>query len=294
MATTEGALIQRVQIVRPIGRGAGSDVFLARDPANGHRYALKVVKRRSADDQKYIDQAVHEYEVARRLNHPNLLKAYDIRRKRRWGFLGICEVNTLLEYVDGQVLEQLQPELPVAVAILVEVARALEHMHGRGVCHADLKPNNVIVDWQGNVKVIDFGLAWLKGQDKQRIQGTRGYLAPEQVLHRRVTPRTDIFNFGVLAHRLLTGTMRSQRADGHAIGLSGMTLRDIRDMNPAVPERLARLVRRCCAEKPEQRPESMEQVRAELEAIAEQLQADRATIADHMQSVLQKRRRWQE
>ncbi len=293
MTTTEGSLIQRVQIVRPIGRGAGSEVFLARDPASGRRYALKVVKRDSAEDQKYVDQAIHEYEVVRRLSHPNILKAFDILLRRRWGWFGIREVRTLLEYVDGQVLEQLQPTIPVAVAVLSEVAAAMEHMHERGVCHADLKPNNIVVDWQGGVKVIDFGLAWIRGQNKQRIQGTRGYLAPEQVMHRRVTPKTDIYNFGVLAHRLLTGTMRSQRADGHAIGLSGMTLRDVREMNPEVPERLAALVRACCAEKPQQRPESIGVVRERLRAIAAELGAGPHVIADYMQGLLNRRRRWQ-
>ena len=282
--------MRRVEIVRRIGRGAGSEVFLTRDPTNGQRFALKVVVRRSAEDEKYLEQAIHEYQVGRMLEHPNLMKVYELEVKRR--FFRVREVRSLLEYIDGVVLEQIRADVRFGLAVLCEVAAALEHMHQRGICHADLKPNNVLVRWDGRVKVIDFGLAWIRGQDKQRIQGTRGYLAPEQVMQRRVTPKTDIFNFGVLAHRLLTGTMRPQRAEGHSIGLSGTMLRDVRELNPAVPKALAAVVRACCEEKPQRRPESMHVVRAALAEVAEQLGVSPDQIATHMQAIQQDRRRW--
>jgi serine/threonine protein kinase len=255
------------QVVGLVGKGAGSQIYRIRDLQTGQDYAMKVTIRRTSDDWKYLLQAQHEYEVARRLDHPNLVKFFDLRLKRRW--FRLREVRTLMEYVEGITLDRLGPvPLPCSVHLLLEVARALEHMHDREVFHADLKATNVMVTRRGAIKVLDFGLAWLKGQEKRRIQGTQGYLAPEQLRHRVVTAKTDLYNFGVLAYRLLGGQLqRRSSGEGHAVGWCGLLLRPLRELNPTVPEELAQLVEQCCAENPSQRPGSCPEVRQRLETI---------------------------
>src|SRR5438270_53685 len=94
--------------------------------------------------------------------------------------------------------------LPQLVQVFKAVADALVHMHRRQVYHADLKPNNILFSRAGAVKVIDYGLAWIKGEKKDRVQGTPEYMAPEQARKKVVNERTDIYNFGATMYRMVT------------------------------------------------------------------------------------------
>src|SRR5688572_26978803 len=158
------------RVVRALGAGAGSSILLVSDVKSGTKYALKVVKRQDASDDIYIKQAQHEFDIAQRLNHASLLKIHDCRVKRSW--LKISGVDLLMEYVDGRTLDDLQKApLGQLVLMFVHVASALNHMHRRGVYHGDLKPSNIMLSRTGEVKVLDFGTAWLRGQPKDRVQG---------------------------------------------------------------------------------------------------------------------------
>ena len=111
-----------------------------------------------------------------------------------------------MEYVDGRSLEEVErPKIGPLVIVFHQVASALVHMHRRGIYHGDLKPSNIMVSKAGRVKLIDFGTAWIKGQEKGRVQGTPSYMAPEQGSDRIVDDRTDIYNFGATMYRMFTG-----------------------------------------------------------------------------------------
>ncbi len=260
--------LDHFEVLGELGQGAGSRILHIRDPDGLQHYAMKVVVRRSGDEDKYLDQAKHEFDVATRFDHPALLKIHDIRVIRKW--FREREVRTLLEYVNGQTVEQLkEPSVPLLAVIFAEVAAAVAHMHSRGVFHADLKPNNIMVTKSGQVKVIDFGLAWLRGQKKDRVQGTPGYLAPEQMQDRTVNAATDIFNLGATIYRVLTGRM----ASGGMVGAGGKfvpsqsALTPAFEINPAVPRTLSDLVNRCCAAQPHGRPPSMNDVAESLSQV---------------------------
>ena len=280
------AALDRFEVLGELGRGAGSRILHIRDPLNLQHFAMKVVVRESRDDQKFLDQAKHEFEVAQKLDHPALIRVHDMRVLRHW--FREHEVRTLMEYVHGQTLEQIKsPSVPLLVLVFAEVASAVSHMHSRDLFHADLKPNNIMVSQSGRVKVIDFGLAWFRGQQKYRVQGTMNYLAPEQVLNRVVTEATDIYNFGVTMHRVLTGPSRGPAPAGGNYIFSQGVLAPARDLNPEVPAALSDLVGRCCEAKPEKRPESMA-------AVAEAMGKVMATLqltADDVQELLQQHRR---
>ena len=138
-----------------------------------------MVRKQEPDDDIYIDQAKTEYEASQKLNHPAIAKIYDCRLKQSW--FRVTGVELLMEYVDGKTLDEIEaPELGQLVLIFCQVASALAHMHRRGVYHGDLKPSNIMLSKNGQVKLIDFGTAWIRGQEKNRVQGTPQYMAPEQ------------------------------------------------------------------------------------------------------------------
>jgi serine/threonine-protein kinase len=280
------AALDRFDVLGELGRGAGSRILHIRDPLSLQHFAMKVVVRDGRDDQKFLDQAKHEFEVAQKLDHPALIRVYDIRVMRRW--FREHEVRTLLEYVHGQTLEQIKsPAVPLLLAVFAEVAAGVSHMHGRDVFHADLKPNNIMVSQSGRVKVIDFGLAWFRGQQKFRVQGTMSYLAPEQVHNRVVTEATDIYNFGVTMHRMLTGSSRSVPPTGGNFIFSQGVLAPARELNPDVPPALSDLVGRCCEAKPEKRPENMAAV---ADALGKIMASLKVTVED-LQELLQQQQR---
>jgi serine/threonine-protein kinase len=259
--------LDQFEVLGELGRGAASRILHIRDPHTLQHYAMKVVIRRGADEQKCLDQAKHEYEIAQRFDHPSLIKVYDMRVKRRW--FREHEVRTLLEYVHGKTLEQLRsPSVPLLLVVFAAVADAVSHMHRRDVFHADLKPNNIMVSHSGQVKVIDFGLAWVRGEAKNRVQGTFGYLAPEQIRDRVVTEATDIFNLGATMYRTMTGRAASGEPGGDRefIASSGI-LRPAHDMNPEVPLALSDLISCCCERRPQKRPASMAAVAEALGSI---------------------------
>jgi serine/threonine-protein kinase len=283
--TSVGALakyraLDRFEVLGELGQGAASRILHIRDSESYQHFAMKVVIRRSADEQKFLDQAKHEFEVARKLDYPSILKIYDMRVIRKW--FREREVRTLLEYVQGKTLEQMMsPSIPLLVLAFNEVASAVSYMHRSGVFHADLKPNNIMVSQSGQIKVIDFGLAWLRGQQKGRVQGTVGYLAPEQVRDRVVTESTDIFNLGATMYRLLTGrTVTGGMSGANAIMTTKAIIAPAHELQPLVPPALSELVSRCCENKPSKRPGSMNEVANALGKICTDLKLNSEDIPD--------------
>ncbi len=261
------------RIVRSLGQGAGSTIFLITDERLGGQYALKVVKRQGAADDIYIDQVQHEFEVAQRLRHRCILRVHDLRMKRAW--LKVSGVELLMEYVDGRTLDKiaLKADLGQLVLVFNQVAAGLMHMHRRGVFHGDLKPSNVMLSRTGVVKIIDFGTAWLKGHDKGRVQGTPEYMAPEQAIDKIVDERTDLYNFGALMYRLLTGEYANlgiPQVGANSIG-GRNKLRPPIDVNHDIPGTLNAAVMACLQQSPERRPAGIFEVRHQIVASARYL-----------------------
>jgi serine/threonine-protein kinase len=264
------------EVLGTLGQGAGSTILKIRRRADGKVYALKVITVSSKEDQKYVTQAQQEFDVAQRLDHPNLVKIHAIEVQRRW--FRVSGARLLLEYVDGQPLSKLRSfPIPRLVSIFRQTARAIEHLHKQGFCHADVKPDNILVTPLCDVKLIDFGLVWRNGERKDRVQGTIEFLAPEQAQEKVVTPWTDIFNFGATMFRVLTGKPAPsflRQADAYALCLSqGSRNWSVAGENPQVPAALDELVRQCLEVRPEDRPQTMRQVRKELEAIEKSMRS---------------------
>lgn len=261
------------RVVRVLGAGAGSTILLIKDSKVGTPYALKVIKRQTEEDDIYVNQALHEYEVAQLLNYRHLLKIYDCRLKKKW--FRTEGVELLMEYVDGCNLDEVASrEIGQLVLIFVQVAAALEHMARRGVAHGDVKPGNIMLSRVGEVKVIDFGTSWIKGQPKDRVQGTLQYMAPEQAIERVVDTRTDIFNFGATMYRMFTGEYANPDVPGLNTAVLGRLTRRkapiaLRD---DIPGTLNETIMACLEENPDHRPAGFFEIHAQLAAVARYLE----------------------
>ena len=144
----------------------------------------------------------------------------------------------------------------------------MTHMHRRGVFHGDLKPANIMLTKTGQVKLIDFGTAWIRGQDKNRVQGTPQYMAPEQAVEKVVNDKTDVYNLGATMYRMFTGqfVQRDIPKPGTERKVTVPT-----KYNPRIPAELSALLVSCLQSDPEKRPAGMFEVHDQLSKIAKQL-----------------------
>jgi len=268
--------IGRFQVVGSLGTGAHSSILHIRRAADGRNYALKVVPIDEAEDQKYLEQAQHEFRISQMLDHPNLIKVYAYETVRNW-FFQVKKVHLLIEYVNGKTLDTCKPiPMPQLVQVFKAIADGMVHMHRRNVYHADLKPNNIMLSRAGAVKILDYGLAWIKGEGKDRVQGTPEYMAPEQGRKKIVNERTDIYNFGATMYRLVTWRLPPSAAPQEgALPMEAKTfgrlLKPVSELAPTAPKALCDLIHRCMAFAPDNRPDRMSTVQGELGELVEEL-----------------------
>jgi serine/threonine protein kinase len=268
--------IGKFQVLAELGKGAHSTIYHIRRLSDGKAFALKVVPIEDKEDAKFHDQAQLEFRVGQMLDHVNLIKIYALETQRDWLFR-VKKVHLLIEYVNGKTIDQTPKlKLPWLVQAFAKIAAGLMHMHRRGVCHADLKPNNILLSKAGEIKIIDYGLAWVKGERKERVQGTPEYMAPEQSKHTVVNEKTDIYNFGATMYRLTTlklppSTMPEAGSPGMSSKIFRNMLKPVRELAPSTPKELAEIIQRCVEYDPKNRPERVSDVLDVLNALVEEL-----------------------
>src|SRR4029077_8096634 len=165
--------------------------------------------------------------------------------------------------------------VPRLVQIFAKIASGLVHMHRRGVFHADLKPNNILLSRTGDVKVIDYGLAWIKGEPKGRVQGTPEYMAPEQARKGLVNEQTDLYNLGATMYRLVTWRHPPSTvptADGVSMNEKTFKalLKPVEEFAPQAPCELRELIHKCLEYNPHSRPDRASDVQDLLDRMAEE------------------------
>ncbi|WP_439631587.1 serine/threonine protein kinase [Gemmata sp.] len=271
--------IGKFTVLDTLGSGAHSSILHIRRADDLKEYALKLVPIEDPDDLKYLDQARHEFRVAGLLDHPNLVKVYCFETEGGGWFSRPKKAKLLIEYVPGRTMDKV-PLLRMAKLLRVfeRIADGLMHMHKQGVYHGDMKPNNLIYERGTRVKVLDYGLAWIKGEPKDRIQGTPEYIAPETVQHKMVNERTDIYNLGATMYRLTTLQLPPSWGPAEdALPMTSeqfkKTLKPVRSINPLVPEGLADLIHKCLRPNANKRPERMSHVQGTLDQLADEAAA---------------------
>lgn len=267
--------IGKFTILATLGSGANSSILRIRREDDGREYALKVVTIDGEDDKKYLAQAEHEFRVGQMLNHSHLVKVYACETEKDW-LRRVKKAKLLVEYVPGETLDKSKLLKPAKLLrVFAKVADALVHMHKQGVYHADLKPNNIMLGRGTNAKIIDYGLAWIRGEPKDRIQGTKEYMAPETAQHKLVNERTDIYNLGATMYRLATFKLPPSvfpELEGVEVTEKDYKSRfvPVQELNPGCPPKFAALIEQCLCFKAIKRPERMSVVQGELDRLADE------------------------
>src|ERR1700688_1932268 len=203
-----GENLDQYKVIEVIARSGMASIFKAIDQVDGATVAIKVPYMQFESDVVFYGRFQREEEVGRRLNHPNIIKVLTPRRKSR--------MYIAMEYVEGLSLRALMREpggMPTekALDIARQICEAMVYMHSQGVVHRDLKPENILVTHEGQIKIMDFGIALdesarrLTWSGLSSTIGTPDYMAPEQVSGRRGDVRTDIYSLGTILYEMLTG-----------------------------------------------------------------------------------------
>jgi len=272
--------IGQYTVLAKLGEGAASMLYAVQNPKDKQVSALKYVVKKNEKSQRFIDQVVQEYTIGSKLDHESIRKIRKLIKHRK--MLKVTAVSMIMELVDATTLDQQLPKNhSQAVDVFVQVARGLAHMHGRGFVHADMKPNNVLIDDDNHVKIIDLGQACSIGTIKKRIQGTPGYMAPEQAHRGEITPKTDIYNLGAMMYWTLVGdviptamppknttdSLVGGAVDADKVGLPIPP----HERNPRIHSLLSKQIMDCVQPNPNNRPESMTVVVNRLELIRDVL-----------------------
>jgi eukaryotic-like serine/threonine-protein kinase len=256
-------------VLERLGEGARSTIYAVRDPDTGKIFALKHVVRAEQKDIRFIEQMETEYDISRQFTHPNLRKSYELKINKTM-LLKPAEAFLLMELVDGKPLDVRLPSNMIDIVdTFIQAAQGLKAMHAMGYAHCDIKPNNILRNDQGVVKIIDFGQSCKIGTVKERIQGTPDYIAPEQVSRRPISVQTDVFNLGATLYWALLGrhipTLYTVNKKGENSFLLDTRIDSPQDLNPRVPPALSNLVMECISTRSQKRPSDMDQVITRLE-----------------------------
>jgi serine/threonine-protein kinase len=278
----------RYRIVRKLGSGGMAEVYLAEDEELGRKVALKMLNERHARDDQFVERFKREARNAAALNHPHIVRIYD--RGQAEGTYYIA-----MEYLDGQTLKELLvrkgPTPPLtAIKFAREILSALAEAHRHEIVHRDIKPHNVIVSPDWNVKVTDFGIARSGASQMTEagsIVGTAQYLSPEQARGKPVDQRSDLYSLGIVMYEMLTGKVPF--TGDAAVEIAMKHLDTIPDppskWRPEVSHDLDAVVMRALAKDPADRYPSAEEMDTDLARIARGAAVSRRT-EEAMTSVL--------
>jgi serine/threonine-protein kinase len=276
-----GHTVSHYTVLEKLGAGGMGEIYKAQDTRLNRFVAMKVLSTANAGDVERRRRFVQEAQAASALNHPNIITIHDVVSTDGLEFM-------VMEFVSGVTLDDLIPKhglnVQKSLDIAVQIADALQTAHAAGIVHRDLKPANVMVTGTGLVKVLDFGIAKLTGPSptavgteetlpidspmtvEGSILGTVSYMSPEQAQAKTVDPRSDIFSFGLVVYEMLTG-QKAFSGDSALSTLSSI-LRDeakpIGELVQGVPPELAQIVHRAMRKDPDQRWQTMQELRAAL------------------------------
>ena len=261
--------IGNCRIVEEVASGGMAVVYRAVQDPLGRTVAIKALKSSAALEENVVTRFEREAKSLALLQHENIIHVYDFHRERGALFI-------VMEYVQGIDLYDLLEKcgrLPydVAAIIAMQVARALDYVHYRGIVHRDIKPANVMISRQGGIKVMDFGIARDTSfgdlTEAGTGIGTPAYMSPEQVLGDKLDARSDIFSLGVMLYQMVTGKKPfvedERRSAMHKIRLEKHV--GARKLNPEIPRELERVIDRCLEKQPRDRWRSAQHMVMALE-----------------------------
>jgi hypothetical protein len=271
-------LADRYELEELVGTGGMSSVFRAHDRLLDRKVALKVLHEQYTEDDEYVARFKHEARSVATLSHPNIVTVIDRGEHENRQFI-------VFEYVEGDNLKQLiqrRGPAPVSTALELgmQISRGLSFAHQQGLVHRDVKPQNVLLNGDGQAKVTDFGIA--RSLDVKHgmtqtgtVLGTSDYIAPEQAQGQRVDEHTDVYSLGVVLYELLTNEVPFPGENFVAVAMRHINEPPppIRDKRPDVPPRVEAAIQRAMAKDPNDRFATMAEFCGELEACLAELQS---------------------
>jgi serine/threonine-protein kinase len=272
------------RLLKKIGEGAMGAVYKAHQISFNRDVALKVLFKHVAANDKLVTRLNREARTMGRLDHPNIVQGYGVDQAQGWQFIA-------MEFVDGETLQKWlgrlgKLSLPDALAITLTCARALQHAHDTGLIHRDIKPDNILITRQGNIKIADLGM--VKDQDEEmaltqtgHAVGTPWYMPLEQAKNAKDTDcRCDIYALGCMLYCLLTGQPPFSGATLVEVieAKTKGTFRPARQFNAEVPERLDLIISKMTAKLPRDRYQNCADLIKDLASL--ELAGDRLTFLD--------------
>jgi len=265
----------RYEVIEELGSGGMGKVYRVFDKKIEEEVALKLIRPEISSDKKTIERFRNELKISRKISHRNVCKMYDLGEEGETHYI-------TMEYVPGESLKSMigmmgQLSAGQVIFIAKQVCEGLAEAHRLGVVHRDLKPSNIIIDREGNTRIMDFGIArslraeGITGPGK--IIGTPEYMSPEQVDGKEVDQRSDIYSLGVILYEMTTGRLPFKGDTPLSIALKHKTEtpKDPREINIQIPEDMSRLILRCMNKDKEKRYQEAKELLSELIKIEERV-----------------------
>jgi Tol biopolymer transport system component/predicted Ser/Thr protein kinase len=263
-----GKQISQYRIIEKLGEGGMGIVYKAHDSKLDRPVALKFLPQHITVSKEDRERFLQEARAASAVMHPNVCVIYDLAEYEDQQFI-------VMEYVDGQTLRQLVPieKLQEAIGYAIQIGEALQEAHSKGVVHRDIKTDNIMVNSRNQIKVMDFGLAKLKGSLKltktSSTVGTLAYMAPEQLQGGEVDARSDIFSFGVVLFEMLSGRLpfRGEHEAAIIYSILNEDPEPVQKYRPEVSSELLHIINRALEKDPEERYQSVHDLLIDLQRV---------------------------
>ncbi|MGZ7066082.1 MAG: protein kinase domain-containing protein, partial [Candidatus Aminicenantales bacterium] len=273
--TTGTLFASRYQIVEELGGGGMGKVYRALDTKVGEEIAVKIIKPEIAADKTTVERFKNELKIARKIVHKSVGRVYDLNEDKGTFYI-------TMEYVRGEDLKAFirssgQMAVGTSLRVARQVAEGLAEAHKLGIIHRDLKPSNIMIDRDGNARIMDFGIARLVGARGMTggnvMIGTPEYMSPEQVEGKEADPGTDLYSLGIVLFEMLTGRLpfEGETPLSVAVKQKSEPPPDPRKLNPQIPEDLGRIVLKCLEKAKDKRYRSAEEVLGDLARVEQSL-----------------------
>lgn len=260
---------ERYEIIKTIGEGGMANVYLANDTILDRKVAIKVLRGDLSNDEKFIRRFKREALSVSNLSHPNIVEVYDVGEEDGNYYI-------VMEYIDGKTLKQLLQKrgaltLNEVIDIMTQLTDGLSHAHEAYIIHRDIKPQNIMIEDNGLIKITDFGIAMALNSTQltqtNSVMGSVHYLPPEQANGKGSTIKSDIYSLGILMYELLTGSVPFKGDTAVEIALKHMKEKvpSIRKQNPTIPQSVENIVLKATAKNPKNRYDSVKDMYKDLQ-----------------------------
>lgn len=258
----------RYEIVKSIGEGGMANVYLANDKILDRKVAIKVLRGDLSSDDKFIRRFQREALSVSNLSHPNIVEVYDVGEEDG-------EYYIVMEYIEGKTLKQLLKKresltLTEVIDIMTQLTDGISHAHESYIIHRDIKPQNIMIQDDGRIKITDFGIAMALNATQltqtNSVMGSVHYLPPEQASGKGATVKSDIYSMGILMYELLTGTVPFKGDNAVEIALKHMKdkIPSIRKQDPSIPQSVENILLKATAKNPRNRYDTAKEMHEDL------------------------------